>query len=213
MKIKYIHYFKVNPNNRNEIGIPYKEIDINLDLHGIPNRMAIYGTESAFTLSEEQERFVKQKLQLVCPQFDWKLTQELLGDKFNPEANRILGDIVAIHPITKELICIDVKVCAFNAKNNYMTGTIKYSSLTGFANNKNHYYLSITKDGSDFIMIPAIDIYNIYLNKKCLISVEEENNKLNYKIDDNKYLTTIKPKFSCSSDYIPSFVFYPRYKK
>ena len=204
MKVKTIHY---------RDNVPYREIDIALNLAGIPNRPVKYGTKEAFDLTDEQEQFVKKELKRVFPNLDWKTTQEFLGGEFNTEANRILGDIVAVHPITGELICIDVKVCIATCENNRKTGTIAYSSLSGFAKYKNHYYLSITKDGSDYIMVPASDIYNIYCKTKCLMPVEDEKTRLRYNIDSLKYLTSKKPAFSSDKDYIPSFIFYPRYMK
>ena len=172
-----------------------------LDLKGIPN-----SDNPEYEVGHNQEEFIVSKLNEVYPEYKWVTTKKYYGNSYNTNKDLVDGDILGLKDNNIKFY-IDVKVASDNVDKKYL-GVISLNSVLNFGN-KNHYYLCVNNDGSNFIIKKSAEIKELFNNtKKCLKKTKRDNRDKFIKKDLDKYIDKYIDQTEDVSlkDYIPSYL-------
>lgn len=132
---------------------------------------------------------------------------KLNGKKYTPEYDLKNGDIIITDKNNNLVEAIDIKAASKNSDSNLL-GPVCMRSLMNFGkDSKNHSYLVLNKDGSEYYWIDANKLYTEFMKSPSVMASDHRNKKSNIeaKVSFHKnYAGDTSDTTVYEEDFIPS---------
>lgn len=132
---------------------------------------------------------------------------KLNGETYNAEYDLRNGDIIITDKNNNLVEAIDIKVASKNSDSNLLGPVCMRSLMTFGKDSKNHSYLVLNKDGSEYYWIDANKLYKEFMKSPSVMASDHRNKKSNVeaKVSFHKnYTGDTSDTTVYEEDFIPS---------